>query len=76
MTTKHDSTRRKAEPKVPFYHAYTVREGKAEGQKPFWIRIGAVFVHDDGEGATLFLEELPFDRRIVLRAPAQAGDGE
>ncbi|CDX21387.1 conserved hypothetical protein [Mesorhizobium plurifarium] len=59
----------KTEAKSPTYHAYTVRDAKAEGQKAFWTRIGAFFAHDDGEGGTLILEALPLDGRIVLRAP-------
>ncbi|KAA3448623.1 hypothetical protein C7I87_20960 [Mesorhizobium sp. SARCC-RB16n] len=66
MTLKRNTT--KPEPKMPIYHAYTVRDGK-EGQNAFWTRIGAFFAHDDGEGGTLLLDALPLDGRIVLRAP-------
>ncbi|TIX70594.1 MAG: hypothetical protein E5V30_13315 [Mesorhizobium sp.] len=67
MTIKRN-TETKSEPKMPIYHAYTVRDGK-EGQKAFWTRIGSFFAHDDGEGGTLLLDALPLDGRIVLRAP-------
>ncbi|MGX5845158.1 hypothetical protein ACWGTI_31320 [Mesorhizobium sp. ArgA1] len=60
---------KKTEANGPTYHAYTVREAKAEGQKGFWTRIGAFFAHEDGEGGTLLLEALPIDGRIVLRTP-------
>ena len=62
------NTAEKAEPKTPVYHAYSVRDGK-DGQKSFWLRIGAFFAHEDGEGGTLFLEAMPLEGRIVLRTP-------
>lgn len=53
----------------PKYHAYTVTEPQRRGQKGYWHRIGAVFTHEDGEGLTLMLDSLPFNGRIVMRAP-------
>jgi len=69
MKDNRNTKSSKTEAKSPTYHAYTVRDAKAEGQKAFWTRIGAFFAHDDGEGGTLILEALPLDGRIVLRAP-------
>ncbi len=69
MKDNRNTKARKTEAKSPAYHAFTVREAKAEGQKPFWTRIGAFFAHDDGEGGTLVLEALPLDGRIILRTP-------
>ncbi|MER9455608.1 hypothetical protein [Mesorhizobium sp. M0478] len=66
---------KKTESKSPMYLAYTVRDAKEEGQMGFWTRIGAFFAHEDGEGATLLLEALPLDGRVVLRAP-KVEDGE
>ncbi|WP_210421586.1 hypothetical protein [Mesorhizobium sp. WSM3882] len=40
-----------------------------EGQKGFWVHIGSLFAHDDGEGGTLLLDALPIDGRVVLRTP-------
>jgi len=56
-------------PKTPTLFAYSVRDGKGEGAKGFWTRIGSFFEHEDGEGGTLLLDALPIDGRIVLRAP-------
>jgi hypothetical protein len=64
-------TNKPKEPTPPKYHAYHVVDSTGEAQKARWIRIGAVFAHDDGEGETLVLDCLPihFDGRIVMRAP-------
>ncbi|TWB15539.1 hypothetical protein FBZ89_114133 [Nitrospirillum amazonense] len=52
----------------PLYHAFHVAE-TASGKR--WIRIGTVFAHEDGQGASLILDALPFnfDGRVVLRTP-------
>jgi acyl dehydratase len=76
MTT---TTNKPKEANTPKYHAYSVAEAKGDGQKARWHRIGTVFAHDDGEGATLVLDSLPihFDGRIVLRAPkTEQGAGQ
>lgn len=69
MKDNQNTKAKKTEAKSPTYHAYAVREAKAEGQKPFWTRIGAVFAHEDGEGGTLILEALPLDGRVIFRTP-------
>jgi len=66
--------------KGPDYIAYHVRDG--ERGKNYWTRLGAAFVHKDGEGINIQLDVLPvggFDGRLVLRAPkaeADKKDGE
>jgi len=55
-------------PKLPDFIAYTVQ---TKGEKAFWNRIGAAWLHQDGNGMTLDLEAIPFDRKIVLRAPRE-----
>ncbi|TWB34326.1 hypothetical protein [Nitrospirillum pindoramense] len=52
----------------PLYHAFHVAD--TTGGKR-WIRIGTVFAHEDGQGASLILDALPFnfDGRVVLRTP-------
>ena len=72
MTTK-TTTDKPANP--PKFHAYHVIEGQ-KGQKGRWIRIGAFFAHEDGEGGTLLLDSMPFnfDGRIVLRMPKEASE--
>ncbi len=39
------------------------------GRNARWIKIGAVFSHEDGKGETLLLDAIPlnFDGRITLR---------
>lgn len=55
-------------PAMPLYNVYHVAEA-ANGKR--WIRIGTVFAHEDGQGANLILDALPFnfDGRVVLRTP-------
>lgn len=55
------------ETKAPTMAAYHVRDGKGENAKSFWTRIGAAWVHQDGEGMTLQLDCLPVDGRVVIR---------
>lgn len=40
-----------------------------KGDKTFWSRVGASWLHHDGNGMSLQLETFPIDGRIVLRAP-------
>jgi hypothetical protein len=49
----------------PAYRAYTVIQH--EGKDDFWLRLGAVWPHGDGEGFNLLLQALPLDGKIVLR---------
>lgn len=51
----------------PTHRAYTVI--KREGQEDFWLAIGAVFAHQDGDGFNVVLQALPIDGKIVLRQP-------
>lgn len=55
-----------AAPKLPDFIAYHVL---TKGEKTFWNRVGASWLHHDGNGMSLQLETLPMDGRIVLRAP-------
>ena len=52
----------------PTRDAFYVKEDP-NGGKGRWIKIGAVFSHDDGKGETLIIEAIPlnFDGRITLR---------
>jgi hypothetical protein len=54
-------------PNEPTFRAYSVI--KREGEKDFWLNIGAAFSHRDGGGFTLALQALPIDGRVVLRHP-------
>ena len=51
----------------PNYKCYTVIE--REGAEPFWLPIGAAFMHQDGDGYNIVLQALPIDGKIVLRLP-------
>lgn len=55
-----------AAPKLPDFIAFNVL---TKGDKTFWNRIGASWLHQDGNGMSLQLESFPIDGRIVLRAP-------
>jgi hypothetical protein len=49
----------------PAYRAYTVI--KREGKDDYWLNLGVLFAHDDGEGFNLLLQAMPLDGKIVLR---------
>ena len=49
----------------PAYRAYTVIQH--EGKDDFWLKLGSVFPHGDGEGFNVLLEALPLDGKLVLR---------
>lgn len=55
-------------PKTPDFIAWHVL---SRGGKAFWTRIGASWLHHDGNGMSLQLETFPIDGRIVLRAPRE-----
>jgi hypothetical protein len=57
-----------AAPKSPDFIAYHVL---TKGEKSFWNRVGASWLHHDGNGMSLQLETLPVDGRVVLRAPRE-----
>ncbi len=59
-------TTQAAAPKTPDFIAYHVQ---TKGEKTFWNRVGASWLHHDGNGMSLLLETFPIDGRIVLRAP-------
>ena len=50
---------------APTHRAYTVI--KREGKEDYWLNLGIVFKHEDGEGFNLLLQALPLDGKIVLR---------
>lgn len=55
-------------PKLPDFIAFHVQ---TKGEKTFWNRVGASWLHHDGNGMSLQLETVPVDGRIVLRAPRE-----
>ena len=78
MTTRNrnqnSNQSRKSQP--PSLIAYHVTEGRKEGDKGFWTRIGAAWDHEDAKGMTLQLDLVPVNGgRIVLRE-AMADEAE
>ena len=51
--------------RLPDFRAYAVV--KREGQKDFWLDVGAGFQHRDGTGLNVLLHAMPLDGKIVLR---------
>ncbi len=54
----------------PAYRAYTVikREPNADGtSNDYWLNLGIVFSHEDGDGFNVLLQALPVDAKLVLR---------
>ena len=55
-------------------HGVFVVEG--EGDKAFWTKIGAAWMHQDGKGFNIQLSCIPLNGRLVIREPktdAEAG---
>lgn len=69
MNYQRKQTQQEPAKKVPTLHAFVVKDGKGDGQKGFWTKIGTAWAHEDGEGFSIVLDALPIDGRIVLRAP-------
>ena len=53
----------------PTHIAHSVRDfaKKDGGEDSPWTRIGAGFVHKDGQGFNIVLDALPLSGRVVLR---------
>lgn len=58
----------------PDFRAYTAI--KREGQKDFWVDVGAAFMHQDGSGMNVVLQAMPLDGRIILRPFVNEGRKE
>ena len=53
------------QPAAPTHRAYSVI--RREGQDDYWLNLGVVFPHKDGNGFNLILQALPLDGKIVCR---------
>ena len=62
------NTQNSTAPKAPDFIAWYV---STKGEKTFWTKVGASWLHNDGNGMTLQLESYPIGGRIVLRAPKE-----
>lgn len=61
MIKKKNTTVRK-----PEYEVFQVLETSKD--KSYWNRIGAAWVHEDGDGLSVTLNAMPLDGRIIIRA--------
>lgn len=59
----------KSTSKAPTHLAYQVRD--RQGQKGYFTKIGAAWVHNDGKGYTIQLDCVPLDGRITLRIASE-----
>ena len=50
----------------PTHTVYTVRDGRNEGDKGFFTRIGAAWPIKDDKGFSVALDALPVNGRIVI----------
>jgi hypothetical protein len=68
---KNKKANRKVVKKVktnkPTHEVFQVME-ISEG-KSYWNRIGAAWLHEDGEGLNVTLNAIPLDGRIIIRTP-------
>ena len=55
----------KEQPKQPTHRAYSVI--RREGQDDYWLNVGLVFPHKDGDGFNIMLQAFPLDGKIVCR---------
>ena len=60
----------------PDYNVYTVL---GKGKDAYWLKLGAAFMNQDGEGYSVVLQALPITNadgqcKIVLRRPKQKGE--
>ena len=51
--------------KKPTHEVFQVRETSKD--KNYWSRVGAGWLHEDGEGLSISLNTLPLDGRLVIR---------
>ena len=67
------------QPSAPTHRAYSVI--RRDGQDDYWLNLGLVFPHKDGNGFNIVLQALPLDGKIVCseiteedaEAPQQRG---
>ena len=61
------------QPAAPTHRAYSVI--RREGQDDYWLNIGLVFPHKDGNGFNIVLQALPLDGKIVCREITNEEEG-
>lgn len=63
---RNTTTTTSSEPKAPDFVAWHVT---SKGDKSYWHKVGASWMHKDKKGMTLQMELIPLGGRIVLRKP-------
>jgi hypothetical protein len=63
---RNTTTTTSSEPKAPDFVAWHVT---SKGDKSYWHKVGASWMHKDKKGLTLQMEAIPLGGRIVLRKP-------
>lgn len=62
------------QPAAPTHRAYSVI--RREGQDDYWLNVGLVFPHKDGNGFNIILQAFPIDGKIVCREIGEEEAGE
>ncbi len=57
--------------KTPDFIAYEVTEGKDNN---FWNKVGAAWIHQDGDGFNILFTAIPLSGKVTLRAPRPVED--
>ncbi len=65
---KTQTQSQKSDPKAPDFLAWHVSQ---RGEKSYWNKVGAAWMHKDKCGYTIQLEVVPINGRIVLRQPIE-----
>jgi len=64
----------KEQPRQPTHRAYSVI--RREGQDDFWLNLGLVFPHKDGDGFNIMLQAFPLDGKLVCRTISDGEEAE
>lgn len=64
----------KEQPRQPTHRAYSVI--RREGQDDFWLNVGLVFPHKDGDGFNIMLQAFPLDGKLVCRVIGESDKDE
>lgn len=65
---KTQTQSQKSDTKAPDFLAWHVSQ---RGEKSYWNKVGAAWMHKDKYGYTIQLEVVPINGRIVLRQPIE-----
>ena len=68
---RNTTTTTSSEPKAPDFVAWHVT---SKGDKSYWHKVSASWMHKDKKGMTLQMEAIPINGRIVLRQLTNDGE--